>query len=391
MRKWFRLAVLTTCVLAASIFGVLVVRDNLVAGEPPDLSRYLLTKPRVLFSLPYGEGPSQVGMDIPKPEEEGEASGPSDFAVSADGSIYIGDQRNGKVKKFSRSGKLLMMTAGRIDRIAGMAVDNQGKIYVIHGALSNEVAVYDEKGKRLPDAERKIMGAAKNLAEELSSTQPQLAKDIFDGRGGVPAGAVRCDGAGNVYFRRRQFHLKFDSQFTRAQVLKGHPLDGGGSFYSYRLLPSQQQVERLVYGIDGSLVNRFLTDILERAEVTIYGADGSAIRKFVLPQGEWSEVERLVSVGGGSIDCDGRGHFYTRRSPVAVYHLPLKPNSPSFFVVRSYAVLEYDGEGNFVGLRAVINGFTMPSIHWVEVDLQGNVYWLDHKAEHVDVMMAPAP
>lgn len=76
---------------------------------------------------------------------------------------------------------------------------------------------------------------------------------------------------------------------------------------------------------------------------------------------------------------------------MAVYHLPLKPTSRSFFVVRSYAVLKYDDEGNFVGMRAVINGFTMPSIHWFEVDPQGNVYYLNYRTNQVDVMMAPAP
>ncbi len=395
MRKRIHFTVLTICVLTASVVGAFVVgiNSNLLAGEPPDLSRYVLTKPQVLFSLQYGKDSSQVGMFIPHStaEDGGEPSGPSDFAIGIDGGIYIGDQQNGKVKKFSRSRQLLMATEGRIDRIAGMAVDSHGRIYVIHGTASNEVAVYDEKGKRLPDVERKITEAAEKLADNLASTQPQLKKDIFRGRRGVPAGAVRCDASGNVYFRSGQFTLKIDAQFAEAQAFKEHPLDAQDSRYSYRLLPPQKQVERLVYGTDGSLVNQFLTNVLQRAEVTIYGADGSVVRRFTLPRGEWSEVEKLVPVGGGDVDCDGRGHFYTRRSPVAVYHLPLKPDNRSFFVVRSYAVLEYDDKGGFVGLRAVINGFTMPSIHWVEVDPQGNVYWLDFKADHVDVMMAPAP
>lgn len=390
MGRYSRLAGLITCTLVVGMVGVLVVTSNLLAGEPPDLSRYLLTKPQALFSLQYGQGSSQVGMFIAGPEE-GLPSGPSDFAIGIDGSIYIGDEQNGKVKKFNRKGQLLMVTDGHIDRIAGMGVDSHGRIYVIHGTASNEIAVYDEKGKRLPDVERKITEAVEKLADNLASTKPQLERDIFRGWRRPPIGAVRCDASGNLYFQSGQFILKVDAQFAEAQVHKERPLDARGRRYAYRFLAPEREVERLVYGIDGSLVNRFLTPILQRVEVTIYDVDGSEIRRFTLPRGNWSEVERLVPVGGGDIDCDGRGHFYTVRSPVAIYHRPLKPGIPNFFVKCCYAVLEYDAEGNFVGVRALFNGFTMPSRHWVEVDAQGNVYWLDFEADHLKVMMAPVP
>lgn len=395
MRKWSQLAVLTTCVLTASVIGALVVSSNLLAEAPPDLSRYVLTKPQTLFSVSYGKGLSQVGMSIPHPtaEDGGEAFGPSDFAIGFDGSIYIGDEVNGKVKRFSRKGKLLMVTEGCIDRIAGMAVDKQGRIYIIHGTLSNKVAVYDEKGRRLPDVESKIMKAAERLSEELGSTQPELKETIFRGWEGLPAGAVKCDADGNLYFLIGiRFTVKVDANFKRAQVVKGYPYPlGGADFrYAYRLLPSQKQVERLVYGTDGSLVNQFLTNILQRAEVTIYRADGSVVRRFTLPEGKWSEVEKLVPVSSGRVICDGRGHFYTLRSPIVIRHIPLKPDNHRFYVVHFYAVIEYDDKGNFVGARAIINRFRMFS-DWFKVDSQGNLYWLDFKADHLDVMMAPVP
>lgn len=396
MRKWSQLAVLTTCMLTASVVGALVVSSNLLSKAPPDLSRYVLTKPQTLFSVSYGEGLSQVGIFIPDPtaEDSGDASGPSDFEIGVDGSIYIGDQSNHKVKRFSRSGQLLMATEGDIDVIAGMAVDKQGRIYVIHGVACNEVAVYDEKGRRLPDVESKIMKAAERLSKELESTQPKLKDDIFGSFGGLPGGAVKCDAEGNLYSRSGlQFAVKIDANFERAQVVKGcspYPLGSPNYTYGYRPLPSQKQAERLVYGTDGSLVNKFLTNILQRAEVTIYKADGSVVRRVILPKGEWSEVEKLVPVGCSDIICDGRGHFYTLWSPIAVYHIPLKSDNPRFFVVHYYAVMEYDDEGNFVGVRAIFNDFRMFSVPF-EVDLQGNVYWLDFKADHLDVMMAPVP
>ncbi|MCS6860351.1 MAG: hypothetical protein NZT92_08550 [Abditibacteriales bacterium] len=65
---------------------------------------------------------------------------------------------------------------------------------------------------------------------------------------------MRCDASGNIYFRGGQFTLKIDPQFTQAQVLKEHLLDAQGFRYSYRCLPPEQEVEGLVYGIDGSLI-----------------------------------------------------------------------------------------------------------------------------------------
>lgn len=394
MRKESRIAILATYLLAAGVAKMLVVSNNLLAGGLSDLSRYVMTKPQRLFSLKYGEGSSQVGMFIPHPkaEDSGEPSGPSDFTIGYDGSIYIGDEQNGKVKKFDRYGKILMMTEGEIDRIAGMAVDNRGRIYVIHGTLSNEVAVYDGNGKRLPELEKKIMEVMEKLAKEMASTQPKLKEEIFGGFNRFPAGEVRCDRSGNLYFRGGQFIVKVDSLFTQAQLVNRYPypLNGKGFYYAYRLLPSQRKAECLTYGTDGSLLNRFPMPILRRVEVTIYNADGSVVRRFTLPRGEWSKIEELVPMGGGDIICDGRGHFYTLRDPGVLYHLPLKPDHPRFFVVYPFAVLEYDSEGNFVGVRAIISGFTMFS-NWFEVDLQGNVYWLDYKADHLDVMMAPVP
>lgn len=391
MRKWWHLVMLATCAIGVVVIAVVKPIGSL-SEERVDLSSYLLTKPKVLFSIPYGKGPSQVGIFIPDPEAEdsGDTMGPSDFAIGFDGSIYIADEQNGKVKKFSRDGELLMVTEGSIDRIASMTVDKQGRVYVIHGTLSNKVAVYNEKGKRLPDVEEKIERAAARLAEQLKATQPQLADEIFQGLGGIPSGEVRCDAAGNLYFRCNQHIVKINSQFTQAEIVKGYPLDEQGLYYySYRYLPPEREKEALVYGVDGSLITRIPMGILERAEMTIHSPDGLIVRKFTLPQGEWSEVERLVPIGGSDIFCDGRGHFYTARSPIAVYHISLREDNPEFFAVHFDAVLEYNDEGNFVGVRAIINNLAFAEPF--RVDKEGNVYWLDFKADHLDVMMAPAP
>jgi sugar lactone lactonase YvrE len=110
MKDWAYVRIFIMLVTSMLIVSIIAA----YLPQQPDLSIHILTKPKVLFSLQYGEGDSQMGMFIPHPaaEEAGEPMGPSDFAVGADGCIYIGDEQNGKVKKFSRNGKLLMMTEG---------------------------------------------------------------------------------------------------------------------------------------------------------------------------------------------------------------------------------------------------------------------------------------
>lgn len=391
MRRWFHAKMLTMLTVSTV---VLIVAAYLPRQKQPDLSGHALTKPKVLFSLRYGEGDSQVGMFIPHPaaEDGGEPMGPSDFAVGLDGSIYIGDEQNGKVKKFIRDGRLLMITEGRIDRVAGMTVDRQGRIYVIHGILSNEVAVYDPKGRRMPEIEKKIMGAAERLRKELISTQPDLDDLVFRGFVVLPAVMVQCDMIGNLYFNDFHYIIKIDSEFRKAQIVKGFPyFPVPGFLYFYQLMSPEKQIETSVYDVNFSLVNRFLINALQRAEVTIYKSDGSIVWRLIIPKGECSELEKLVPIGISQVICDGRGHFYTLMSSIEAYHLPLRSDNPRFFVVSYYAVLEYDDEGKFVGIRAVINGPPMPSINWVEVDMHGNIYWLDFKSDHLDVMMAPVP
>jgi len=172
--------------LAAGVSIALVVSGGhtLTAAERiPDLRPNLLTQPQVLFSLRYGEGKEAIGLFIPPPGAEGEyVSGPSDFEVGLDGNVYIGDEQNGKVKKFTRSGKLVMMTQGRLDRIADMAVDSQGRVYVIHGTRLDEITVFDAQGQALQEATEQIksalegsMGKWQNLATVMCLDFGQIA------------------------------------------------------------------------------------------------------------------------------------------------------------------------------------------------------------------------
>jgi hypothetical protein len=346
------------------------------AAKIPDLRPYLLTKPRVLFVLRYGEGKEEIGLFIPP--EEGYVSGPSDFEIGLDGNVYIGDEQNGKVKKFTRSGRLLMMTQGHLDRIADMAVDSQGRIYVIHGARLDRITVFDTQGRVLQRAIKQIKSAMKGILDRWQNLV-----------------TVTCDVFGNLYWkcrdrRGKRVVVKLDKNWNYLGVIElgkdWNYFDDKGNIYSFQRL-SMEPIEQRVYDTDGALVNRFPTNAFSRWSVTIHDAKGKLVKQLRLPNGPWTAVERLVPVRSGSLWVDGRGHFYLLATPPNIRHVAILPR---FSEPWPCAILEYDENGRFVGLRAVIVGKPMFS-PWVKVDWKGNVYWLDFKADHLEVMMAPVP
>jgi hypothetical protein len=64
----------------------------------------------------------------------------------------------------------------------------------------------------------------------------------------------------------------------------------------------------------------------------------------------------------------------------------------AFKVLHWLVVMEYDKQGNWLGVRAVLSQPTFASIEQLwDVDESGNIYWLDFKVDHLEVMMAPVP
>lgn len=63
-----------------------------------------LKGPKPVLSIPWGSGPGQAGK---LERKEGESEGPASFAVSATGELYLLDQVNARVLKFSPAGRLV--------------------------------------------------------------------------------------------------------------------------------------------------------------------------------------------------------------------------------------------------------------------------------------------
>ena len=98
----------------------------------------------------------------------------------------------------------------------------------------------------------------------------------------------------------------------------------------------------------------------------------------------------MVPITSDTFFVDGKGSFYNIHHPLVSYAIPLDKEK-KFGTGHFNALLEYDKEGGFIGVRVIIDSFHIRIFHQIEVDSQGNIYYLDFKSDHVDVMMAPAP
>jgi hypothetical protein len=181
--------------------------------------------------------------------------------------------------------------------------------------------------------------------------------------------------------------IKLDKDYRYIARCKGRVIVPDGRQIGYRWRPSEKHGEQQIY-IDGDLKLTYRTGIFNTAIVRVYDERGNLLRQLKVPANEPSVAERVVPVGAGTLRADVRGHFYLVRSALSIYNITVAGG----LRVRRYAVLEYDEMGDFVGVRCIIGATSaVPSFNWIEVDSLGNVYWLDFKADHLDVMMAPVP
>lgn len=95
----------------------------------------------------WGDGPGEFGI---KWDELGLPFGPyPDVAVDKEGNIYVGDDVNHRVQKFSKNGKYLLSLGGKkgedswIYGVLGLVVDEDGSVYVGQGKF---IQIFDKNG-----------------------------------------------------------------------------------------------------------------------------------------------------------------------------------------------------------------------------------------------------
>lgn len=333
-----------------------------------------LTKPVKLFSLSYGEGANNIGVDIPEVEEEGAlVLGPSKFLIAHDGTIWFADKVNdGRIKQFSRTGQLLRQIKTNLPSITYFAVGTDGSVYVDYDDPSGFM-VFDAQGKPQPEI-------AQRLTKAVRSIDPHILLSH-----------LRIDKSNNLYgqtfLKQKQVTIRVTLS-GEAKILPAGAIDWQGRIWGLKRLEEREALMK-VYEEDGQLIISHEVPAFVIRQYTVYDAMGQAIRQFNLPSDELSELEKSLTVLDDKID--GRGHVYLLAQSLTVQW---KIVINTLQVLHWFVVLEYDGQGNRIGVRAVL---VQPDFHMVsvnelwDVDQDGNVYYLDFKSDRVDVMMAPAP
>jgi len=339
--------------------------------------------------LPYGDGIGEVGIFWEMPEE-GPTAGPSTFLVGWDGNIYMGDEQNGRVKVFDRSGNLLAVTEGRLDRIAGLGVDPQGRIFVTHGSRLDEVTVFGDGKVEKETPTSRV--AQIPLREDLTQ---KIQEWITSNRAWL-VGDVICSAERRVYLLG-ELSDKRDSNtiwvFDEQGQMLGHVpgrcalVDSQGRLFFEEIRWSQKEITLVGKDERGGLVNEVKVQQIEALEITIRDGWGEILEKISVKPPRLLHAQGELYMTPDLLAVDGRGHLYFHASPTTVV---AKKITPALRVDGPDFVLEYDEKGDFSAVRA---SFYLGPLrrNFFKVDAKGNVYWLDFQADHLDVMMAPVP
>ncbi|GIV19037.1 MAG: hypothetical protein KatS3mg023_0788 [Armatimonadota bacterium] len=344
--------------------------------EQPDLRPYLLTEPRVLFTLRWGTGKGE----LPEPLEPGDWYGTLRPHIASDGSIYIG------LRQFDRQGKLIRRVtlqqdpANAIETWQGsfLVVDPQSRIVVyLYGLGREALQIYGRDGKRLKKADALLQQAI----QQALTLRADRTLDVFrlgSGLKCLPDGRVIVGDGYRVDLTTGAVD-KVPEQ-SKVPLINLHR----GYLYEVGIAdPGVPGKKWYVYTTGEVHYSEVDWNEGTRYRITVYDDKGRLQRQLLLPSGELSEVEKLLPFHA-TLLVDGRGHFYLTLFPRVVYDVPVSKQEYQRYV----GVVEYDREGRFVGLRAICEAFSA----WnVSVDRDGNVYWLSPGKEGVKVMMAPVP
>ncbi|MGC9066357.1 MAG: hypothetical protein ACP5JO_07005, partial [Candidatus Ratteibacteria bacterium] len=273
------------------------------------------------------------------------------------------------------------MTEDELEGIGSIAVDSQGKIFVCYygdRSIPGTIAVYDNNGKRKREDEEKI----NTLLKQLTVTNSKIESSVS---------LLACNSLGYIHLSARPRFYTIDPQLTEIKEFCTFPYKNGER-YSFRFLNSGKRAKEFALLIDGSIRTAEVPfDILAPVEIIIFNKKGSFSKKLILPrQAKFSDIEKLFPIGIGDLYNDEKDHFYMIREPLISEQISLGQNDTvDFYVWGPTAIMEYNGTGEFMGIRAVLY---VPrfgtSFHRFSIDSAGNVYYLDFKSDHVDVMMA---
>jgi len=311
-------------------------------------------------------------------------SGPSDFAVAWDGSAFyfanagINAQGKQQIKVFNRQGQLTRALMSNLRKLDRLTVTPSGIVYLMTLQRSGAVfEVFNAQGQPQPEQASTLELAVRNL---------ELYPNFFT-----------TDAVGNLYTgvilaNEPQIKVLRISAVGQTQILPRGAIDRQSGFiWHEELAQPAQLVTQEVYGADGDLYRRSEEPAFAPLDVIVYDGNGQEVRRFRLPAGGINQVEQSLCVGLEASKVDGGGRIYIVEEPRRLDWVKVEN---TFEVLKYYVVMGYDGQGNRIGVRAVYNkpryGRGQLRQIW-DVDQTGNIYYLEFKPDHLNVMMAPVP
>lgn len=191
--------------------------------------------PSVVLTAPWGKKnlsdhglPSEPGKFGFSLDESGLAHGPTAFTVAPNGDIYIADNMNKRIQRFSASGGLLSVIPNAWGEMyAGLAVDEEGNIYCPNTYTTNPVVYkFDQNGNRV-----KIYPITKD--EEMGTDKPY----------NWSATGISCDDSGRVFLQ----YIKYPSAPGAFQI----------GTKDYEFSPAQQKAtfKEAVFGATANVPN----------------------------------------------------------------------------------------------------------------------------------------
>ncbi|HUV05529.1 MAG TPA: hypothetical protein VMX94_10530 [Armatimonadota bacterium] len=349
----------------ATILGVLI----LLAVLPTVASAAVNYKPCKAARIEFGSLDSQVGVswvDETKPNPEGLSNeGVRGLAVDGSGNIYIGDIVNGKVKKFSSSGKLLAATAGVLENIQLFDIDKQGNTIVYNSSFGSHITKFSTEGKRIWSYSRaEIMprSALSKIGKELNAEVSDFGwlTAMSDGRI-----LLELTGWDLNTRKPRSVGLVLSSDGKMIKALPAFGRECGGLLLWRKSTTEKESlasVEAMWYNTDGVLVKQVQLD--SEAEIKTHYAG--------------------VRFGVATVFCDGQGGVIT----VSYAKSPSPVRISSKAIIGTDVLLNrYDADGKFVAhLRLPASPVSKGIASNIAIAPNGDIYHLKFDKTGVDVM-----
>lgn len=338
--------------------------------------------PRVLFSLPYGPEPEQVGV-LPGTHTEGDEPSVSlaPLVVPREDVILMVDRVQRRIKRFACDGELVVLaeqgvaqpdtpgeaeTIVRLDHVGGVAGDPEGRFYTgTHGRLQ----VFDSDGK-LQVSQRDATGELVE-AKGWDLIKEQLrAVPVIGARQDLTVLAADTDG--HLYVgvspTATEYNVtlvKFDANLQLVGTRPGFMVGWDGRTYGFAPNREPEPNDQLrVYSPSGEV------------ETTITLEPPPDIGK-----GDYdNSIHRWRAAAGVLFDANGCSYMVLNCRRARDQWVEI---APGFIVADDTVVYKFDPNGAFV-TKLVFDGLPFDIYPPVAVDPAGNVYHMEYCPDRVD-------